>query len=217
MQRSNETSEASRRRAATLVLGMLGGIASGKSRAARLLAGPEGVVLDADELAHEVLDDPEVSQLVAERFGPELLGADGLPDREALSRRVFDDAAARSELEGWIHPRVRARIMAELEDARSNGVPRVVLDVPLLLENEARHGLTGLCDALVFVEAGEEVRAERAMRTRGWKAGELARREAAQLPLTEKKKRADYVLSNEGGMEELEQAVQEILAQLIAA
>lgn len=202
------------------MLGVLGGIASGKSRAARLLAGPEGVVLDADELAHEVLDDPEVSQLVAERFGPELLGADGLPDREALSRRVFDDAAARSELEGWIHPRVRARIMAELEDARSNGVPRVVLDVPLLLENEARHGLTeltGLCDALVFVEAGEEVRAERAMRTRGWKTDELARREAAQLPLTEKKKRADYVLSNEGGMEELEQAVQEILAQLIAA
>ena len=98
----------------TLVLGVLGGIASGKSRAAELLAGSEGVVVAADALAHEVLGSVEVRTLVLERFGAQLLDSEGAIDRPALARIVFGDPQARLELEGWTHPRVRARILEEL-------------------------------------------------------------------------------------------------------
>jgi dephospho-CoA kinase len=194
------------------VIAVLGGIASGKSKAAELLAGPRGLVLDADRLAHAVLDSPEVTAKVRERFGPGALGADGRPDRAALGRIAFGDPAARSALEGWIHPRVRAMIRASLEEARAKGVPRVVLDVPLLLENDERrapNGLVGLCDALVFVDSDGPERARRAAR-RGWDPGELERREAAQLPLPEKKERADIVLPNHGSLSDLAAAVRAV-------
>lgn len=200
-----------------LVLGVLGGIASGKSAAARLLAGEGGVVLCADEIAHEVLASPEVAARVAERFGPALLGPDGRPDRAALGRLAFDPvrgAETRRALERWTHPLVRARIMERLSRARSAGVPRVVLDVPLLLENDAEHGLARECDALIFVDADREVRDRRAQRERGWPSGEVARRESAQLELDAKKRRADRVLPNNQGLTELEAAVRGLLAEL---
>ena len=81
--------------------------------------------------------------------------------------------------------------------ATDAGTPRVVLDVPLLLENDAQHGLAQLCDVLVFVDAPAEERERRAQRERGWPRGEVARREAAQLALSEKKKRAHHVLHND--------------------
>lgn len=204
----------------SLVVGVLGGISSGKSVAARLLAGPEGRVVDADAIAHEVLRSPEVVALVRERFGEDALDEAGLPDRDRLARRVFareGGEEARRTLEGWIHPRVRARILEALGEARGAGVPRIVLDVPLLLENEARHGLVGECDVLVFVETGADERDRRARSTRGWAAGELARRESAQIPLDEKRRRADYVVHNNGSLEDLERAVGEVLAEITAA
>ena len=205
--------------AATLVLGVLGGIASGKSAAARLLAGADGWVLDADRIAHEVLASEPVRSLVHERFGDAALDSRGQPDRAWLARRVFgreDARADRETLEGWIHPRVRERILERLDRARAARIPRVVLDVPLLLENDASHGFVSLCDALVFVEVAPELRAERAQRTRGWDADEVARRESHQMPLEEKRARADAVLSNEGTPEELAVAVEALLDRLQA-
>ena len=201
----------------TLVLGVLGGIASGKSAAARLLAGPDGVVISADELAREALDSPAVLARVRERFGEQAVGPDGRADRGFIARIVFDPErgrAARSELEGWTHPLVRARIAERLSAARAAGVPRVVLDVPLLLENDAEHGLGQLCDVLVFVDSHADERERRAERERGWKRGELARREATQLPLSEKKKRAHHVLSNDHGLAELERAAARLIEKL---
>lgn len=203
----------------TLVLGVLGGIASGKSAAARLLAGPEGRVVSADALAHEVLDSPTVRERVRARFGAQALGPDGKVDRAAVARAVFDPERGptlRAELEGWIHPLVRDRIMERLRAARDAGVPRVVLDVPLLLENDAQHGLARRCDVLVFVEVPDEERDRRAQRERGWPHGEVFRREATQLALDEKKRRAHHVLPNHRGLAELEKAVQELLARLEA-
>jgi dephospho-CoA kinase len=214
----------------TLVLGVLGGIASGKSAVARLLAGEEGLVIDADALANEVLASTELAERVRATFGPGALGADGLPDRSALARIVFADAAARSALEGWIHPRVRARISALLEDAKARGVPRVVLDVPLLLESApdrgsddsdpgkgGQHDLAALCDALVFVDAPLEERERRAAAHRGWEVGEVARREAAQLPLEAKRERADLTIRNDAGLDQLRAAVRDALVRLGAA
>jgi len=197
-----------------VVLGVLGGIASGKSHVARRLAGPGGVVVSADALAHAALAAPEVRAEVSAAFGPGVVGADGAIDRAALAAVVFRDVAARRRLEGWIHPWVRARIYAALEGARAEGRPRVVLDVPLLLENDAQHGLVRVCDHLVFVEVDAAERERRARVTRGWEPGELARREAAQLPLDEKRRRATVVVRNDGTLAELDFAIDTALAEL---
>ncbi len=212
---STESSPETREVAPPLVLGVLGGIASGKSRAAELLAGSQGVVIAADALAHQVLDSIEVRALLVERFGEQILDSEGAIDRPALARVVFEDPQARHELEGWTHPRVRARILEELSQAQRLGVPRIVLDVPLLLETATRPAgsplespsLPGLCDLLIFVDAPPEVREQRARERRGWPAGEVARREAAQIPLDEKRERADHVLLNTGTEDELIEAI----------
>jgi dephospho-CoA kinase len=196
----------------SIVFGVLGGIASGKSLAASLLAGPHGLVLDADRMAREELESPEGRRRLVERYGPAALAPDGSVEREALARRAFGDESERRWLEGWIHPAVRVRIGAELRAARARGVACIVLDVPLLLENDAEHHLVAACDALVFVDASQEARERRARQTRGWSPGELARREAAQLPLDEKRARADHVLTNEGPREALEEEVRRIRA-----
>lgn len=199
------------------VLGILGGIASGKSAVARLLAGGRGVVISADELAHEVLDSPAVTSRVRERFGAQVMGPDGRIDRAALGRLVFAPAGgaeARAALERWTHPLVRDKILARLSEARAAGALRVVLDVPLLLENDAEHGLARLCDALVFVEADDRSRDRRARTARGWPPGEVARREATQMPLAEKKQRAHHIIDNHRSLEELERAVAELVARL---
>jgi len=198
----------------TLVIGLVGGIASGKSEVARLLAGPGGIVLDADRLAHAVLASDEVAERVRARFGAGALGPDGRPDRAALARLVFADAAALKALEDFTHPPVRAMILARLEEARTRGVPRVVLDVPLLLEHDERSQLAGLCDVLVFVDSDEGERARRAAASRGWGPDELSRREAVQLPLGEKRARADIVIENRGSLSDLEAEVHAALRRL---
>lgn len=200
---------------ATLVVGLLGGVASGKSTVGRVLAGADGELLSADLLAREVLESPEVVDRLRGRFGAEALGPDGRPDREFLARRVFSDPQARADLEGWIHPRVRATIRARLERARAGGVPIVALDVPLLLEHEAEHGLGAECDTLVFVDSPHESREARARSDRGWEPGEVARRERAQMPLDEKRRRADHVISNKGTREELEREAVRLRERLL--
>lgn len=202
------------RRPKTLVLGVLGGIASGKSTVAEALAGPEGLVLSADRAAHEVLESLEVQDRLVHRFGPKIVGADGKTNRAALADVVFRDLEARKVLESWIHPAVRARLLKGLEDARARGVPRVVLDVPLLLEHAEQHGLVDHCDHLVFVDVPLDVRDRRAVESRGWKSGEVARREKVQLPLSRKRDRADIIIQNDGDRDSLIEAVRDVLARL---
>lgn len=194
------------------VYGVLGGIASGKSHVARLLAGTDGVLIDADRVAREVLASDEVRAELVRAFGPASLAADGSPDREWLAQRVFTSPDERARLEALTHPRIRDRIRTALESATARGVERIVLDVPLLVENEAQHGLLSRCDELWFVDAGLESRDARARATRGWKAGEVERRERTQRPLAEKRALAHVILTNEGSLAELETAVSRALA-----
>ncbi len=196
-----------------IVVGVLGGIASGKSAVARALAGPRGAVIDADRLAHAALETPEVRAWVSAKIGPTAAGAAAV-DRAAVARAVFANAELRRELEALVHPLVRRRISEELEAARARAVERVALDVPLLLENDAQHHLVERCDALVFVHADARVRAERALRTRGWASDELARREAAQAPLDLKRARADVVIDNDGDWSQTEAQVQRALREI---
>jgi dephospho-CoA kinase len=194
-----------------IVIGVLGGIASGKSTVARLLAGTGGVVLDADAMVSEELASPQLRQRLLAAFGGGIFTPDGRVDRQALSQLVFASPEARSRLEGWVHPRVRARIRAGLEEARAQGRNPLVLDVPLLLENDADHGLASRCDFLVFVDADPKLRDRRAVEARGWAAGEVARREGAQMPLADKAARARHVVRNQGDRAALEESVHAIL------
>ncbi len=193
---------------------MLGGIASGKSLAARLLAGPAGAVIDADHLAHEVLGSPQTAAFLRERFGPEVLDERGSPIRAALADRVFaspDDLAA---LEAWTHPIVRARILEEIAAARDSHRSPIVLDVPLLLENDAQHALVGKCDHLVFVDSEKSDRDQRARENRNWKPGDLERREAAQWSMNKKRAAASHLISNGGDTAQLEGQIRELREEL---
>lgn len=205
----------------TLVVGLLGGIASGKSTVGRALAGPDGVLIEADALAHAVLASDEVTARVAETFGPGALGPDGRPDRAALARLVFSDPERRRLLEGWIHPRVRATIRARLAEARQRGVPLVVLDVPLLLEADLKNTEADRavpeCDVLVFVDAPLADRDRRAVRDRGWPPGDVSRRERAQLSTDAKRARADHVLVNADSVEHLVRAAAALRAELLGS
>lgn len=194
-----------------LVLGISGGIASGKSAAAQVLAGESGHIIAADAIAHQVLASPEVSDLVATNFGPGALGPDGTPDRAALGELVFSIPSNRKLLESWIHPAVRARIFADLKSAAAKATPVVVLDVPLLFENDADHNLVAACDYLVFVDAPADQRDARAVANRGWAAGEVARREALQLPLETKRSASHHVIQNDGDIDHLRREAKRVL------
>lgn len=197
-----------------LVIGVLGGIASGKSWVARRLCRQGDECIDADQIAREVLESAPAREWLLAQLGAQALNPDGSPNREWLAKRIFQDPAAKERLESFTHPRVRDRIRARLEDAIARRAARVVLDVPLLLENEAAQGLTGWCHELVFVDSDPATRDRRAVETRGWKSGEVARREAQQLPLELKRARASTVIANFGDMEALRAATDAYSARL---
>lgn len=176
-------------------IGIVGGIASGKSLVASQLQSLGALVVDADRLGHEVLEVPEVRDAIRSRWGDSVLGPDDRVDRAAVARRVFRDPDGPSELrflEQLTHPRIGHRLRAIVDEARREGrVKAVVIDAPLLY----RAGLDALCDEVIYVDASRELREARVAR-RGWPVGELGRREAAQDPLEEQKKRATWLLDN---------------------
>lgn len=187
-----------------VVIGLMGGIAAGKSTVANRFAARGLHRVDADAIAREVAAEPAVLAEVAAAFGPAAVHG-GQLDRAALARRVFADPAERARLEAILHPRIRARILAELTAARSRG-DSALLDAPLLLEN----GLIAFCDTAVFVAASPATRARRAA-ARGWAADELARREAAQAPLAAKRAAAEHVVDNDGDLADTHRQVDAVL------
>jgi dephospho-CoA kinase len=185
----------------------VGGIAAGKSQVAGLFSARGFLHVDADFHAKAVTEDPQALSEVAAQLGERFV-QDGKLDRAALADHVFRVPEAKVQLEAIVHPRVRQRITAALKSARARG-DSALLDVPLLFEA----GLFEICDTIVFVEASDEVRAERA-RGRGWTDDELGRREQNQLPLADKRARSQHVIDNNGDLSATEQAVEDLLLQL---
>lgn len=189
-----------------MTIGILGGVASGKSTVARLLAEHGAVVLDADAEAHAVLEDPEVRSSLLARWGEAILGPDRRIDRSQIAKRVFASSPAAEQerrfLEGLIHPRVRQNLLARRDVVATGGAelgPQVVvLDVPLLFEA----GWLEDCDLVVFVDATDGFRRQQAEK-RGWTAQDLADREAAQAPMQQKRAAAHVSLQNPGTLEGL--------------
>ncbi len=193
-----------------LIIGLIGGIASGKSAVAAELAQLGAVVLNADEAAHRVINDPEVKQLLTKRWGQEILLANGEINRKAVATHVFSPNQASSKervfLENLLHPRIRAEFEAELENLKNAAVPAAVIDAPLLLEA----GWDEVCDVLLFVDSPREDRQRRAEMLRNWSPTDFAAREAAQMPIDEKRRRATHVIANDGTLEQLRMRVHEV-------
>jgi len=188
----------------------VGGIASGKSTVAGLFAAQGIRHVDADFHARQASEAPQVLREVAEQLGERFI-KHGQLDRAALADHVFREPAAKLQLEGILHPRVRQSIVAEIDAARSNGIS-TLLDVPLLFEA----GLFAMCDTVVFVDTSAAVRAARA-KSRGWAADELQRREQNQLPLAEKRARSQHVIDNNGDLTSTARTVDELLARLLTS
>lgn len=192
-----------------LVLGILGGIASGKSTVAAMLESLGAVVVDADRLAHEALQDPKIREELKALFGRDAIDLTGKVDRAAIAAKAFADPGLLTALENLVHPLVRRKIVAAIADSGSAGI--VVVDAPLLVEA----GLTSLVDALLFVKSSGRDRKERASKKRSWSTGELERRESRQLPVDEKLRKADYVVENNGSVEDLRARVVRVYREIL--
>lgn len=180
------------------VFGLTGGIASGKSTVAKRFR-QRVPVIDADQLAREVVEPGQPGLLeVKERFGAGVLLPDGSLNRARLGEMVFGDEPARLDLNQIIHPRVQALLRTRLNRLSKQGEIVACYEVPLLFESQ----LEGQLRPVVLVSAKREHQIARAMKRNAWTRAQAEARVNAQLPLSDKEARADYVIVNDGPLEE---------------
>jgi len=192
------------------VVGLAGGIASGKSLVARHFASLGCTVIDADQLVHELLKRPNVMQQIRDIWGGEVF-ADGCVDRHRLGEKVFAQPQDLERLNEIIHPLVLAEARNRLRElSKRSNLPAIIVDAPLLFES----GLDRLCDVVVFVDAPLEERCQRACAQRGWTPRQLERREEFQNSLKVKREKADYVLTNLLTPDDALRQVREVFSRL---
>lgn len=192
------------------VIGIAGGIGAGKSSVARILGELGCIVSESDVLARAALRDPAVRNELVQWWGKEILDDDGQVDRSRVAQIVFADPAQRKRLESLTHPWIEQRRLQHFQHSPQDA-PAFVIDAPLLFEA----GLDRECDAVIFVDARRAVRLSRVKKERGWEDQELAKREQSQMALDEKRRRADYVVHNNGDWSELHEQVRGILNHIV--
>ncbi|HEX8671225.1 MAG TPA: dephospho-CoA kinase [Longimicrobium sp.] len=195
-----------------LKVGLTGNIAAGKSTVARIWRSLDATVVDADVLSRQAVEPgtPALARIV-EEWGDEVVEAGGGLDRAALRRIVFADPSARERLEAIVHPAVAELREEAYRAAEERGERVVVADIPLLFEA----GLVDDFDAIVLVDAPEEVRLARLVGDRGMDPEEARRMIAAQMPSELKRARADFVISNTGTLMELDRRSREVWTELL--
>lgn len=198
------------------VIGLIGGIGSGKTAIARWVAQRRNTpVIDGDAIGHQALTLPETRTRIQEQFGTEVFDEAGLVDRSALAKLVFgpDDShrRARRKLEDIVHPVIRREITETIETLRTcEPQPEaILLDAAVLLEA----GWENVCDAVVFIDTPEAMRRGH-VASRGWSADELRKREASQLSLSEKESRADFVITNDADLEQVARQLEEFMTRI---
>jgi dephospho-CoA kinase len=205
----------------TRVVGLTGGIGTGKSVVSAMFAELGASVIDSDAIVH-ALQGPGMPLLreIAAEFGEELIRPDGSLDRAALGARIFPDEAARKRLNAIVHPPVGRESVRQLQEALAKGVPLVVLDIPLLFETRA-HGTASKAnlglETIVVVWAPRELQIERQLSRNGYGRAEAERRVDAQIPIDEKRAQAHHVIDNSGSLEDTRRQVEALYALLTAA
>lgn len=202
----------------TCILGLSGGIGSGKSTVTRILDELGATTIDADAIVHEqqAAGQPMLAEIAA-AFGDDVLSSDGTLDREALGAIVFRDEKARARLGAITHPPVIAEMMRRAKAAVEAARPLIVLDIPLLFEGRVNGRGSGSImdfDETLCVWVSREVQIERTMARDACTAEEAERRIAAQLPIDEKRKMADHVIDNSGTIEQTRVQVAELVTRL---
>lgn len=193
-----------------ILVGLTGGLASGKSTVAAMLARRGAIVVDADELSRRAVapGTPGLARIV-ETFGPEVLDTAGSLDRSALAKIVFADEQKRRTLESIVHPEV-FRLLGRVVDGYRATDAVVVFDAPLIVET----GFDRACDFLIVVSAPDDAQIARVARTRGMSEEEARARIASQASPVEREGRAHIVLRNEGTIEDLERRVEPLWEEL---
>lgn len=196
-----------------LVIGLSGGIASGKSTVAAILRELGAPIVDADLLARQVVEPGTVALAeIATRFGPDVLDADGRLDRKRLAGRVFADDVARAQLNAITHPRIAEASRAAMGAMRGQGHPVALYEAALLVENRVHLGL----DGLIVVAVSEDEQIARLCRRDGIDADAARARLATQLPLAAKVAVADWVIDNGGSTEDTRVQVERVWREVQA-
>lgn len=196
-----------------LVVGLTGGIATGKSTVARMFEQLGAAVVSADVVARQVVEPGEPAWgEIKDTFGEEVLAADGTLDRRALGAIVFGDEEARRRLEAITHPRIRERMRRQIDELAGRGLV-VIAEIPLLFESAPARALV---DETVVVYVDEDVQEARLMERDGFSRAEARARMAAQKPLAEKAALADWVIDNGRGLEETKAQVERLWRRLHA-
>lgn len=193
------------------VIGVTGGIGSGKSLVCRMLADLGCTRIDADRVGHELLARPEIVAALRRRFGEDIVRSDGRVDRARLGARAFADERCVAELNAIMHPPLRQELVRRIEAFRASRAAAAVLDAALLFETDWHT----LCDATVFVEADRERRITRVLTDRNWTAERFAEREKYQKPLDNKRAEAQYVLENNSSVSHLQQQVRQLYQRIV--
>jgi len=195
-----------------LVIGVTGGLGTGKSSVARMFGELGATVIDADTVAHAVMEPKRLAwRALVRTFGRDILNEDETINRTRLAERVFRDAQARHELEAIVHPPVIRQIKQQLSRLwRHRRVKAVVLDVPLLMETESE----SLVDRVVVVTAPPEIQRKR-LAGRGMSEAQINERIAAQWEMGRKVAMADHVVDNADGLEQTRRQVRQLWNQLL--
>lgn len=199
----------------TTVIGLVGGVAAGKSHVARIFEQHGGVIIDADELGHTVLSRPLNARRIGQIFGTQVLDSDGQVSRQRLGQLVFGDDVESQQrlalLEEVVHPQIHAEAVKQLRKLREQTNPPsvIVIDAPLLLEAD----WAPMCDLILYIDAPAHVRQQRATQ-RGWSEQHFQHREANQLSLEEKRKQATHFIDGSADDADLAAAIDRILAEL---
>jgi dephospho-CoA kinase len=197
------------------VIGIVGGVASGKSAATDCLRELGAETIDADRLGHEALRSADVQEAARRRWGEQVFTSDGQIDRSALAKIVFGQSAEaqaeRAFLERLTHPKIKEAIDRVIDEARRRGAKALVVDAAVMIEA----GWSDRCDPIVFVDAPRETRLARA-KQRGWSESEFERREAAQVSLDEKRGHADVTIDNSGSIESTRRQLEQFWRDRVA-
>jgi dephospho-CoA kinase len=196
------------------IIGIAGGIGSGKSFIAHLFAREGCLVLNADDQVRALYADPAIKNTLRTWWGHGVFNSQGDVDRSAIAHIIFADPEQKKRLESLLHPQVdQLRIAAMQAAADDPQVLAYVWDIPLLFEV----GLHARCDAIVFVDAPPAQRLQRVLQTRGWDEIELGRREKLQLPLDNKRRMSNYILQNTADVGFAQRQVREVLSEVLAS